>query len=103
MSATGSRSRGWRCPTRERRRRSLASPCGTTPTGRWYDAIDAEAIGSCYPQRAEFLYSARHAAENDEIAEMFSDLYPDVVVPKTAGRWISSVQYQMARGCQALI
>jgi hypothetical protein len=27
----------------------------------WYDAIDAEAIGRCYPQRAEFLYSARHA------------------------------------------
>jgi predicted nucleic acid-binding protein len=63
----------------------------------WYDAIDAEAIGSCYPQRAEFLYSARHAAEYDEIAEMFGDLYPDVAVPKTAGRWISTVQYQMAR------
>ena len=27
---------------------------------------------------------------------MFSDLYPDVAVPKTAGRWVSSVQYQMA-------
>ena len=63
-------------------------------------AIDAEAIGSCYPQRAEFLYSARHAAEYDEIAEMFSDLYPDVAVPKTAGRWISSVQYQLARAGQ---
>ncbi len=63
----------------------------------WYDAIDAEAIASCYPQRAEFLYSARDAAEYDEIAEMFTDLYPDASVPKTAGRWISSVQYQMAR------
>ena len=63
----------------------------------WYDAIDAEVIGSCYPQRAEFLYSARDAAEYDEITEMFSDLYPDVAVPKTAGRWVSSVQYQMAR------
>lgn len=63
----------------------------------WYDAIDAEAIGSCYPQRAEFLYSARDVAEYDEITEMFSDLYPDVAVPKTAGRWVSSVQYQMAR------
>lgn len=48
----------------------------------WYDAIDAEAVGSCYPQRAEFLYSTRHAAEYDEIAEMFSDLYPDVAVPE---------------------
>ena len=63
----------------------------------WYDAIDAEVIGSCYPQRAELLYSARDAAEYDEIAEMFSDLYPDVAVPKTAGRWVSSVQYQMTR------
>ena len=63
----------------------------------WYDAIDAEAIGSCYPQRAEFLYSARNAAEYGEIAEMFSDLYPDVAVPKAAGRWVSSVQHQMAR------
>lgn len=63
----------------------------------WYDAIDAEAIGSCYPQRAEFLYSARGAAEYDEIAEMFSDLYPDVAVPKAAGRWVSSAQYRMSR------
>jgi predicted nucleic acid-binding protein len=54
-------------------------------------------VGGCYPQRAEFLYSARDAAEYDEITAMFSDLYPDVAVPKTAGRWVSSVQYQMAR------
>jgi predicted nucleic acid-binding protein len=63
----------------------------------WYDAIDAEAIGTCYPQRTEFLYSARGASEYDEIAEMFADLYPDTAVPKNAGRWISSVQHQMAR------
>jgi predicted nucleic acid-binding protein len=63
----------------------------------WYDAIDAEAIGSCYPQRAEFLYSARGATEYDEIAKMFADLYPDMSVPKNAGRWIATVQYQMAR------
>jgi predicted nucleic acid-binding protein len=65
--------------------------------GAWHDAIDAEAIASCYPQRAEFLYSARDGAEYDEIAEMFADLYPDATVPKNAGRWISAVQYQMAR------
>jgi predicted nucleic acid-binding protein len=63
----------------------------------WYDAIDAEAIGSCYPQRTEFLYSARDRAEYDEITEMFRDLYPDVSVPKNAGRWIASVQYHMAQ------
>lgn len=63
----------------------------------WYDAIDAEAIGSCYPQRTEFLYSARNAAEYDEISEMLNDLYPDVPVPKNAGRWIAAVQRQMSR------
>jgi predicted nucleic acid-binding protein len=62
----------------------------------WFDAIDAEAIGSCYPQRAEFLYSSRNGQEFDEIIEMFTDLYPDVSVPKNAGRWISSVQHRMA-------
>ncbi|MEU0055893.1 PIN domain-containing protein [Streptomyces sp. NPDC006334] len=63
----------------------------------WYDAIDAGAIASCYVQRAEFLYSARNGREYDEIAEMFTDLYPDVSVPKNAGRWISGVQHRMAR------
>jgi predicted nucleic acid-binding protein len=62
----------------------------------WYDAVDAEAIGSCYPQRTEFLYTARDRPEYDEIAEMFGDLYPDVAVPKNAGRWIASVQHHMA-------
>lgn len=63
----------------------------------WYEAIDAEAIGSCYPQRTEFLYSARNASEYDEIREMFGDLYPDVSVPKNAGRWIATVQHHMVR------
>ncbi|MFI8425542.1 PIN domain-containing protein [Streptomyces sp. NPDC085479] len=63
----------------------------------WYDAIDAEAIASCYPQRAEFLHSARNGREYNEIAEMFTELYPDVAVPKNAGRWIDSVQRRMAR------
>ncbi|MEU7072563.1 PIN domain-containing protein [Streptomyces narbonensis] len=63
----------------------------------WHDAIDAEAIASCFPQRTEFLYSARNSREYDEIAEMFADLYPDVAVPKNAGRWIGSVQHRMAR------
>lgn len=63
----------------------------------WYDAIDAEAIASCYPQRAEFLYSARNSHEYEEIAEMFTDLYPDVSVPKNAARWVGSIQHRMAR------
>jgi predicted nucleic acid-binding protein len=63
----------------------------------WSDAVDTGAIGSCYPQRAEFLYSARNAAEYDEITETLGELYPDVSVPKNAGRWIASVQHRMAR------
>ncbi|MBZ6084872.1 MULTISPECIES: PIN domain-containing protein [Streptomyces] len=63
----------------------------------WHDAIDAGAIASCYVQRTEFLYSARNRSEYDEIAEMFSDLYPDAAVPKNAGRWISAVQHRMAQ------
>ena len=63
----------------------------------WYDAVDAEAIGTCYPQRTEFLYTARNRSEYDEITEMFGDLYPDVSVPKNAGRWIASVQHHMAQ------
>ena len=63
----------------------------------WYDAINAGTVASCYPQRAEFLYSARNRREYDEIAEMFADLYPDVPVPKNAGRWVSAVQHRMAQ------
>ncbi|MFJ1936992.1 PIN domain-containing protein [Kitasatospora sp. NPDC088160] len=62
----------------------------------WYDAIDAGSIASCYPQRAEFLHNARRGREYDEITEMFADLYPDVSVPKNAGRWIDTVQRRTA-------
>ncbi|PCG83009.1 VapC toxin family PIN domain ribonuclease [Streptomyces sp. WZ.A104] len=66
----------------------------------WSDAIEAGTVASCYPQRAEFLYGAQNAREYDEIVEMFTDLYPDVAVPKSAGRWIASVQHRMARAGQ---
>ncbi|MFH9606334.1 PIN domain-containing protein [Streptomyces sp. NPDC017448] len=63
----------------------------------WSEAIEAGTIASCHPQRVEFLYGARDAREYDEIVEMFADLYPDVSVPKGAGRRITSVQHRMAR------
>ncbi|KAB2593761.1 PIN domain-containing protein [Streptomyces arboris] len=72
----------------------------TTLQSAWSDAIEAGTVASCYPQRAEFLYCARNAREYDEIVEMFTDLYPDVSVPKSAGRWITSVQHRMARAGQ---
>ncbi|QDY77509.1 PIN domain-containing protein [Streptomyces qinzhouensis] len=63
----------------------------------WRDAVDAGTVGSCYPQRAEFLHSARSAREFDEITEFFADFLPDVAVPKNAGRWIDGVQHRLAR------
>ncbi|MEU5161359.1 PIN domain-containing protein [Streptomyces sp. NPDC020875] len=63
----------------------------------WRAALTAGVIGSCYPQRAEFLHSARNGREYDEIVEMFADVYPDVTVPKSAGRWIGGVQHRLAR------
>lgn len=63
----------------------------------WHDALNAAAVASCYPQRTEFLYSARNSREYDEIVEMFTELYPDVSVPKNAGRWIGAVQHRMAQ------
>ncbi|MCE7080849.1 VapC toxin family PIN domain ribonuclease [Streptomyces sp. ST2-7A] len=62
----------------------------------WYDMIDAGAIASCYPQRVEFPHSARSGREYDEITEMFDDLYPEIAVPKNAGRWIGAVRHRMA-------
>jgi predicted nucleic acid-binding protein len=63
----------------------------------WRDHTESGVIGSCYPQRAEYLYGARDVIEYDEITELFAVFYPDVAVPKTAGRWIESVQHRMAR------
>ena len=63
----------------------------------WSDALHAEAIASCWPQRTEFLYSAQSSREYDEITEMFADIYPDVSVPKSAGGWVEAVQHRMAR------
>lgn len=74
--------------------RLLSEP---TLQSAWSDALDAAAVASCYPQRTEFLYSARDSREYDEIAEMFTELYPEVSVPKHAGRWISAVQHRMAQ------
>ncbi|MBO0515414.1 VapC toxin family PIN domain ribonuclease [Streptomyces beijiangensis] len=63
---------------------------------KWIPVIADGAVRSCYPQRAEFLLSARDLAEYDVYCAMFDDLYDDVVVPKGAGRWISGLQHRAA-------
>jgi hypothetical protein len=54
-------------------------------------------IRSCYPQRVEFLRSARDINDYQQYTEMFAELYEDVAVPKTAGQWIAGLQHQAAQ------
>jgi predicted nucleic acid-binding protein len=63
----------------------------------WADVISDHVIGSCQPQRTEFRRSARNLDEYEQMSVMFSDLYPDVAVPKSAWRWIESAQYRLLR------
>ncbi|WP_256103529.1 PIN domain-containing protein [Streptomyces sp. ODS05-4] len=63
----------------------------------WQSAAEDGDIRSCHPQRAEFLRSARNLAEYDAMSEMFSQLYEDAAVPKTAGQWIESLQRRLAK------
>jgi predicted nucleic acid-binding protein len=54
----------------------------------WFNAIDAEAIASCYPQRTEFLYSARDGREYDEITAMRrSRRTPDAGSARSSTAW----------------
>ena len=51
----------------------------------WYDAVDAEAIGSCYPQRAEFLYTAKDRAEYQGHGKV-AFMQPEAALELAAGR-----------------
>lgn len=63
----------------------------------WRGIITEGAVGSCPPQRAEFLRSARDLDEFETMSEMFRSLYPNVSVSKDAWRWIDSAQYRLCR------
>ena len=65
-------------------------------TQAWNSSLLSGAVGSCEPQRAEFRRSARNAREFDQMDHMFSDVYPDVAVPKSVWRWIDSAQHRLA-------
>ena len=67
-------------------------------TETWEPALLSGGIGSCEPQRAEFRRSARTVAEFDQMNRMFSDIYPDVQVPKSVWRWVDSAQHRLASG-----
>lgn len=62
----------------------------------WADEVEMAALGSCAPQRIEFLRSARDLDEYEAMSLLYSDLYPDVPVPKSAWGWIEAAQFRLA-------
>lgn len=58
----------------------------------WRPVVMDGEVRSCYPQRAEFLRSARNHREFEQYEGMFTDLYDDVAVPKSAGSWVEALQ-----------
>lgn len=63
---------------------------------RWRETLAAGEFRSCYPQRSEFLTSARNLKEYSDFCRMFDTLYRDAAVPKGAGQWIGKTQYYAA-------
>jgi predicted nucleic acid-binding protein len=63
----------------------------------WSDVVTDHGIGSCQPQRAEFRRSARNEAEYEQMSTMFTELYPDVPLPRNAWQWVESAQYRLVR------
>ncbi len=67
---------------------------------KWREAIADGLLWSCYPQRAEFLRSARNLNDFSALCQMFDQSTRDTAVPKSAGSWIGGFQYRAAQsGC----
>ena len=62
----------------------------------WRSTVEDGDVRSCYPQRTEFLRSARSLREYETFSAMFDGLYEDVTVPKSAAQWISGLQRRAA-------
>ncbi|MGW1669496.1 PIN domain-containing protein [Streptomyces sp. NPDC002324] len=62
----------------------------------WRPVVMDGDLRSCYPQRAEFLRSARDLKEYEAYHAMFAALYADVSVPKNAPHWIGGLQLRAA-------
>ncbi|WP_369260317.1 PIN domain-containing protein [Streptomyces sp. R35] len=62
----------------------------------WLPVASDGDVRSCYPQRAEFLRSARNLKEYAAYGGMFADLYDDIAVPKSAPKWIGGLQLRAA-------
>ncbi|NWF27821.1 PIN domain-containing protein [Streptomyces sp. PKU-EA00015] len=62
----------------------------------WQSTVMNGDVRSCYPQRVEFLRSARDLKEFEAYSAMFAELYDDVPVPKGAAKWIGGLQLRAA-------
>lgn len=65
--------------------------------GAWSAVVTDHAVGSCQPQRAEFRRSARNAGEYEQMSTMFTDLYPEISLPRNAWQWVESAHLRLAR------
>jgi predicted nucleic acid-binding protein len=63
----------------------------------WSGVVADHGIGSCHPQRAEFRRSARNATDYEQMSTMFTDLYPDVPLPRNSWQWVESAQFRLVR------
>lgn len=62
----------------------------------WQETVLEGDVRSCYPQRVEFLRSARDSKEYDMYSAMFAELYEDAPVPKSAAHWVGGLQARAA-------
>lgn len=62
----------------------------------WHEPLSDGGVRSCYPQRAEFMMSARDLGEYEAYRAMFAEIYADVAVPKSASQWIGGLQMRAA-------
>ncbi|GAB2663451.1 PIN domain-containing protein [Nocardia goodfellowii] len=64
--------------------------------GVWMEEITLRLIGSCPPQRVEFLRSASNAEEYECWRDDLVKLFPEIPLPKRIWSWVDTVQHQLA-------
>lgn len=62
----------------------------------WESTVLNGNVRSCYPQRSEFLRSARDLKEYDLYNSMFTELYDDAPLPEGAAQWAAGLQARAA-------
>ncbi|MEV6280607.1 PIN domain-containing protein [Nocardia sp. NPDC051832] len=62
----------------------------------WAELIDLRLIGSCAPQRVEFLRSTKNAAEYEVWRDDLLEMFPEAPLPKQVWRWVDTAQHHLA-------